>query len=616
VTGRRITVVASELLGRAGTGGAGTADSLLAVALGRHGHDVELLVASGRDIGELNDTWRDRYEAAGVRVRVLQPLPGVRPPYLAPALEVDKALQERVPGVVIVNDWRGLGHIAQRARLLGTALSDTAFVVHCHGPGRVLAEFAQKVPDTVARFAEEIGERTSVELADAVVSPSAWLLAWMREHRWPVPADARVIQYPRESAVLDEAPQRADADSPIRRLAFFGQLREGKGIRLFVDALADVGAVEVVFLGAESKRWTAETIRSRVPGARVETALTREAALAELLQPGTLAVMPSLLDNSPNAVSECLEHGIPFISTDTGGIPELVAPEDRDRVLCAPKSDALAAALRQALETGRFAPARGAAEPEAGVQEWLELVDGVRPRAARGGRPIGQVAVVATGDAAAGRAQRLIETTASVGVEVAVADSRRAGLEQTSADWIVFLDDDDEPDDDFLDRLVAAQARSGADIVTAAVRPAGEPGAVRLFLGDAKALGLLENHYGVLGLVRADLVAAEPLYPGAADPDWPLFVRLALNGAQIVSLSEPLSVHHGEPGAGSDVPGEGLDVLAAFEERAGRLHDLPQLAATLGAASRWAQPESPAAPRRDPSVLRRITWALFSRTSQ
>src|SRR5205085_5065447 len=67
---RRIAVVASELLGRPGTGGAGTADSLLAVALARHGYSVDLIVASGREIGELNSEWSAIYDSAGVRIRV------------------------------------------------------------------------------------------------------------------------------------------------------------------------------------------------------------------------------------------------------------------------------------------------------------------------------------------------------------------------------------------------------------------------------------------------------------------------------------------------------------------------------------------------------------------
>src|SRR5207302_3579732 len=121
------------------------------------------------------------------------------------------------------------------------ALLDTAFVVHCHGPGRVLTEFAQKVPDTLERFGESVAERIAVGLTDAVVSPSQWLLDWMRDHHWPVPRDANVIQYLRESVVFGDHRESASASARIRRIAFFGQLREGKGIRVFTAAL---GAVE------------------------------------------------------------------------------------------------------------------------------------------------------------------------------------------------------------------------------------------------------------------------------------------------------------------------------------------------------------------------------------
>jgi glycosyltransferase involved in cell wall biosynthesis len=295
------------------------------------------------------------YESAGVDVRVLDRVPGVKPPYFAPTLEVFRALRDRPPNVLVANDWRGLGYAAMRARQLGLAFTDTAFVVHCHGPASVLAEFAQKVPDTLARFAEEVTERASVELADAVVSPSTWLINWMRANGWPVPESATVIQYVRQSAALDETPDRAPTGTAVRRLAFFGQLREGKGIRIFLAALdalepAVLGGVELVFLGAETARWPRDRIvsslssrvKERIGSIDVETKLDRDAALEELHRPGTLAVMPSLLDNSPNTVSECIEHGIPFVSTETGGIPELVADGDRARVLCLPTSEDLA----------------------------------------------------------------------------------------------------------------------------------------------------------------------------------------------------------------------------------------------------------------------------------
>src|SRR5438093_1485387 len=127
---RRITVVTSELLGRRGTGGAGTADGLLAVALGRHGHSVRLLVATGREIGEPDRGWKDVYTKAGVEIRVLKQLDGVRPAYLRPTLEVFHALRAEPPDVTIVNDWRALGYAALQARAAGAALVNTAFVVH------------------------------------------------------------------------------------------------------------------------------------------------------------------------------------------------------------------------------------------------------------------------------------------------------------------------------------------------------------------------------------------------------------------------------------------------------------------------------------------------------
>jgi hypothetical protein len=428
-----------------------------------------------------------------------------------------------------------------------------------------------------------------------VVSPCKWLLDWMRSHHWPVGDSAQVIQYPRRSAVLDESPPQAAA-GPVRRLAFFGQLREGKGIRIFLDALQRLDPIEVLFVGAASKRWPPGELMRQVPGAHVRTDLTREDALAEMREPGTLAVMPSLLDNSPNTVSECIEHGIPFVATDTGGIAELVAEADRARVLCAPTAEALAATLSEAIAAEAFLPAQAARDANESLEGWLNLVAAVEPARPQRRRAAALVAVVAAGERSLERAQRLAERTTSVEVDVAQTPSRRAALAETTAEWAVFLDEHDDPDDELIDTLVAAQAATGADVVTAAVRPADDPHAVRLFLGDPGALGLAENHYGALGLVRASLAGPELTDDAGADPDWLLFSRLALGGARMASLPIPLSTLTGSVGKVGDVPGTGLAVLEAFEApHILPLHDLPQLAATLAAALERAG-DAPSAP--------------------
>jgi glycosyltransferase involved in cell wall biosynthesis len=535
MSARTVTIVASELLGRPGTGGAGTADSLLAVALARKGHRVRLLIASGRDVGDLNDTWRRAYDEAGVEIEVLERRTDVTPVYLAPPFEVYEALRRRPPDVVVADDWRGLAFSALQARETRLAFDDTAFVIQCHGPGRVLTAFAQKVPDTLERFGESVAERAAIGLADAVVSPSAWLLGWMREHVWPVPDDAQVIQYLRQSIALEQEPPAPAPRGPVRRIAFFGQVREGKGVRLFVDALRSLdprllAGVDVLFLGSARGRWTPETIAPALPPdvtAQFETELDRDAALAELRTPGTLAVMPSLLDNSPNTVAECIEQGVPFVATDVGGVAELVAEADRARVLCAPTAADLARTLKRALD-GEFAPASPARAPEDALADWLRVVDTVQPR---------------------GRRQ-----------------------EPNDDEFVLRIDESIEADDDLESTLRTAQRTSGADVVTTAVRDAN--GATQLFLGDPGALGLAENQYGTVALIRRSLARDEPI--------WPLLARLSLDGAKIVSVPRALATTSRKPGRADDVPGDGLAVLEVFEH-APPPKDLAQLAATLAA---------------------------------
>jgi hypothetical protein len=297
-----------------------------------------------------------------------------------------------------------------------------------------------------------------------------------------------------------------------------------------------------------------------------------------------------------------------------GGTAELIAAEDRARVLCPPTADELAAALAQALAGDAMPrPARPAHAPEESLAAWLELVENIEPAHRAATVTPAKVTVVVSGDESFGRANTLARVTQSVDVEVIKTTSRRQGLDRATAEWVVFLDDEDAPDAELLDTFAAAQAAADADVVTCAVRPVHDAETVQAFLGDPGALGLVENQYGVLGLVRRSLAAAQSSVDGAVDPDWLLFARLALGGARIVSIPEAVSAHSGRPGAARDVPGEGPAVLEAFETHDGApLHDLPQLSATLAAALARidAQPTASVAargfPRRALGALRRV----------
>lgn len=606
MTRRRITVVASEVLGAGGVGGAGTADSLLAVALGRAGHDVELLFARAEHVGTIGPEWQGIYGAAGVRVRQLEARSRVDPPYFTPTMDVLHALRDDPPELVIVNDWRGLGYAPLRARETGRGLGDTAFAIICHGCSSVLVEFSQKVPGTLERFAMDVLERTALGLADDVVSPSAWLLDWMRARSWPVPASASVVQYLSQATALGEEPPRAESGAPIRRLAFFGQMREGKGVRVLLSSLnaldpALLDGVELLFLGRVTRRWTPESVeafldpavQARLASVRFETSLERSEALTELRVPGTLALMPSLLDNSPNTVSECVEQGIPLIASTAGGIPELVAEEDHARVLVAPgRADALAEALARALSRpDGFAPARPGRDPRAALDWWLEFVETIRaPRrpTVAASRPV--VALGVSDPERTAPRESLVWQAREAGYDLQVAGSFTHALAAGGAEWVLLLDSAQEPDGELLEALFVAQAAADADVVGWAVRRAEDDGATCLFLGDAGSLGLVRNHYGVGALVRrASLEGIVPPDEGKPDPVWPVLAQLALSGARITTIPDPLATLTGGLGTVADVPGYGLEVLRIFE-RNGAPPDLPLLVTALGVETLSASP--------------------------
>src|SRR5919201_1702724 len=345
---KRVVLVADEALGYVRTGGIGTATTFLAVALGRMGHEDELLHVGDPPTAPLARDWSQLYEQAGVGVRTLaRSSRRVEPPYFARMLDVEAELRAEPPDVVITQDLAAPAYTALRMRGLGLGFGRTLFVVYCHGGRRWITDMARKVRVLPGAHAVTLLERASVELADAAVSPSAYLVDWMRREGWRVPARTFVIPHLSRSAATGEAQARpATNGGRVERIAFFGRLEERKGLRPFAAGLNAVPPellrdVEVEFVGGATPAWPRARIealfsdRTRQALRRIsfETDLDQPEALARLCRPGTLAVMPSLGETFSNAVYECLERGIPFIASSAGAPAELVARDDQSRVL-------------------------------------------------------------------------------------------------------------------------------------------------------------------------------------------------------------------------------------------------------------------------------------------
>jgi glycosyltransferase involved in cell wall biosynthesis len=562
---KRVALVTNEILGLVRTGGAGTANTSLAFALAGLGHDVEIFATPPPDLTALDSTWARRYREHGVRVRVLEAKEDVVPASMSFVERVQDALRDAGSDVVIAADWAGPAYGALRLRQLGLDFGETLFVVYCHGTNEWVYDAHRKLRRSVTSFELGALERDSIELADAVVSPSAYMLEWMRERGWKLP-QAFVAPYITEAGVGSPSSQPTDR---VDRLVFFGRLEERKGIRPFVEALNVIGAdlprgLELLFVGRETPAWTparvrgalSPTVTERAAAIRFETALDQPEALELLARPRTLAVMPSLVDNSPNVIYECLEHGIPFLAGDAGGGPELVEAADRRRVFVEPTPSGIAAGLRSAFrDPATIAPARPTYLREQTLARWREVLE-LSPRTS----------------------------------------SQESGTEPS--DFVLLVSDGDEPAPECLATLEQAQAGSGADVVTCGTRTSRH---THLYLGEPRELGLLGNYYGLVALCRRTLL--DDVGTGRDDGDgrWAGLAALSAAGASIVSVPRVLARTASAPATIETDPRAALAVVHTFERTARPEWRLfPRLAASLAARA--------AEPIPSPSALERVRW--------
>ena len=555
-----MTFVADELLGYAGNG-IGTTTTFVSLALARRGHDVTVLFAGPPRNGPVTAVWQSLYEDSGVLVRELAPGDGdVEPRHFARARDVEAALRVDPPDVVVVQDLGAPAYTALRLRRLGLAFERTSFVVFCHGTRQWVTDVSRKIRVLPGAHAVTVLERASVELADAVVSPSAYLVDWMRDEGWRLPMQTFVVPHvSRAAATGERRPAPVEPAERVERIAFFGRLEERKGVGPFVEAVNSLDAdVDVEFLGRPTPLWPVERIRELLRNEHVafETGLDQHEALERLRRPGTLAVIPSFEENSPNVIYECLENGIPFIASDVAGIRELVAADDHARVLFEPTPDGIVAALRRALANGGgLRPARAAFNDEESLRRWEHVL----ALPAHPPPPTGAGAL--------------------------------------EPGWVVLRDDGDVDGPDLVETLVRAQQVSGADVVTCGVSV---NGTLHLFPGEPGALGLLTNGYGTVALVRSALVEGRE-----GEARWPLVAQLSLEGAKIVSVPLPLATTTTAPATLQTQPAQALRVLASFERALPeRLSFLAELVTRTAAA----EPVASQAPRR--SFVRRVLARL------
>ncbi len=360
-----VCVVSSEFLGPVKNGGIATATSGLLNQLVADGHKVTLLytlVENGKPVSG-DKPWEHWVDALGAKGIIVKHIPhrGRYRSWLDKSWQVKEFIGSADFDFVYFNESHGNGYYSLAAKRAGLGpYSEQLYCVITHGS----TEWVCDINDQYACDASDLEmmglERRSVELADVVIGPSSYLLQKYESYGWRLPAQTFVQPYPLLQNPRTNSQKRR---IQIDELVFFGRLEIRKGLWLFCEALDRfsnrlTGKV-VTFLGratdASGLSSDLQIInRSSNWPFRVKllTDFNQEEALSYLSGAGRLAVMPSLADNSPCVIYECMEAGIPFVSTLGSGADELVDPSCWDDMMVQPNTAALSELLARILDHG------------------------------------------------------------------------------------------------------------------------------------------------------------------------------------------------------------------------------------------------------------------------
>lgn len=344
------------LIGSLHVGGAETQVVGIARGLQRLGHDVEIILMTGR--GPLLDVVRD----AGIRTHTLD-YPGIR---------FRNERRELRPWLVLTDALRLLSLI--RVLRLGRYDVLHAFLFHAYALGIPLAYLARVPVRIAARRGLHEGlprtpllmpmTRLSTRLATAVVANANAVAEDAHVHEG-VPREKLAVV--RNAVDLPEKAADPSAQPPTGLI--IANLIHYKGHLDLAEALRLLPAPpRIRCLGDGPMRPQLE--------AAIETGGLQERMLLEGSRVGAravyadvqFAVLASHSEGMPNAVLEAMAAGLPVVATDVGGVRELV--EHDVTGLLVPRSDpaAMAAALDRITTDVSFRIAAGASARERAAQ--------------------------------------------------------------------------------------------------------------------------------------------------------------------------------------------------------------------------------------------------------
>ena len=372
----KIALLSYEYPPETGFGGIGTYTYYHARGLAKLGHDVHVLAGATQTTGlrtaEHDGVVVHRYRHDGPWMDLLSRLGPLKLWWTKNRLENALSMNHGLKRLMRTEqfDVVEMPECGGEGALLTHGL-EAPTVMKFHSPARLIMPFYDVL--RADRTLCAAVEQAAIRGARSFTSCSRYLADAVRREL-TVRAPVTVIPNGIDLALFDKAPfddARGKFDLPSDRpiILFSGRMERRKGIHLCADiarAILEQHEVAMVFAGQDLFGYMAEVVMPRVRSGRLKGSLhyLGKLELADVracLMAADIFLIPSLWENCPYACLEAMAAGCAIVSTDHGGMPELI--EDGQNGLLARSGEAASyiTALERLIEDAPLRACLGAA---------------------------------------------------------------------------------------------------------------------------------------------------------------------------------------------------------------------------------------------------------------